>query len=258
MKIAISGKGGSGKTLLSALLAQTFAHNGYNVIAVDADPDANLATALGFSSQTRITPLSEMTDLISERVTGERNDLGGYFKLNPHVSDIPDKFSISRNNIRLLVMGQVKKGGAGCYCPENSLLSALMAHLVLGRDEVVIMDMAAGIEHLNRGTARRVDLLLIVTDPSRAGVETARRINSLARDIGLSNIVVVGNKIRSQAEEDFITSSLAGYTFAGFIPYDQQIVNAEINKADLGQASQNVNKAVKSIYDGITGFTGSK
>ena len=257
MKIAISGKGGAGKTLLSALLSRSFARDGFEVIAIDADPDANLAIALGFPPDVQVTPISEMKDLIRERTSASRGSSVNYFKLNPHVSDIPDSYSVAHDNIRLLVMGQVKKGGAGCYCPENSLLGALMAHLVLARNEVIIMDMAAGIEHLNRGTAQHVNQLIIIAEPSRASIETAKRIKLLAGDIGLERLAVVGNKIRSSAERDFIISSLPGFPFLGFIPYDQAIVNAEINNSGLDQASPGVDMAVKDIYRKLGALPGT-
>jgi len=253
MKIAISGKGGAGKTLLAGLLSRSFAEDGYRVIAIDADPDANLAVSLGFPPGFQPAPLSGMKELIEERTLTETDKSGNYFKLNPHVSDIPDTYSAEHDGIRLLVMGQVKRGGSGCYCPENSLLAALVAHLILARDEVVIMDMAAGIEHLNRGTARKVDCLVIVAEPSRASIETARRIKILAGEIGLGRIMVVGNKIRSQSEKDFLISSLADFKFLGFIPYDQAIVNAEVTNSSLHQASPSVNLAVKDVYRKITG-----
>ncbi len=253
MKIAISGKGGAGKTLLSALLSRSFAKDGYDVIAIDADPDANLATALGFPAEMEIKPLSKMDKLIKERTYTGNDASSDYFKLNPYVTDIPDTFSVKHEGIRLIVMGQVKGGGAGCYCPENSLLSALVAHLMLARNEAVIMDMAAGVEHLNRGTARRVDQLIVVTEPSRAGIETTNRVYQLARDIEIKNIAVVGNKIRSSSEKDFIISSLKDVTFLGFIPYDQAIIHAEINNLKLYEASPSINLAVKDIYRKLVG-----
>ena len=165
IKIAISGKGGVGKTLLASLLARTFANSGYSVIAIDADPDANLSTTLGFKNTDNLIPVSQMKELIAERTETQSGKSGIYFKINPRVDDIPDKYSLKQDNIRLLIMGAVKKGGTGCYCPENALLGALMAHLLIARDEVVILDMAAGIEHLGRGTARAVDKLIVVVEP---------------------------------------------------------------------------------------------
>jgi len=248
MKIAISGKGGVGKTLLASLLAKEFAESGYSVIAIDADPDANLASMLGFPDADRVIPISEMKGLIEERTETKPGKAGLYFKLNPKVDDIPEKYSIRHDGISLLVMGSVKNGGTGCYCPENAMLAALLAHLLIARDEVVILDMAAGIEHLGRGTAKAVDKLIVVVEPGRGSIETAYRIEKLASDIGLKNIVLVGNKIHSQSERVFMTTKLKGFDFLGFIPYDQTMVQAEINNLPLLDASQDITYAVKDIY----------
>jgi len=248
MKIAISGKGGVGKTLFASLLAATFAENGYSVIAIDADPDANLAGMLGFPDADKVEPISGMKELIAERTETKPGQTGSYFKINPRVDDIPEKFSIKHGNIRLLLMGQVKKGGSGCYCPENALLAALLSHLLIARDEVVILDMAAGIEHLGRGTARAVDILIIVVEPGRGSIETAQRIEKLAKDIGLDNLAVIGNKVHSPAEKDFITSSLEGFNFLGFIPYDAAMQQAEISNLALLEASRSITSAVRDIY----------
>ena len=248
MKLAISGKGGVGKTLLSAMLAKTLADRGYSVTAIDADPDANLALTLGFPDADRIIPVSEMKDLVAERTgTGQ----GLYFKINPRVDDIPEKYSVKHDNIRLLKMGMPKAAGAGCYCPENSVLAALMAHLLLSPDEMVIMDMAAGIEHLNRGTAGAVDMLIIVVEPGVASIETARRINKLARDIGIKRVAAVGNKVRSQEQDTFIHSELSGYEFLGAIPFDEALTSAEIGHKSRLDASPAIIDAVKSILEKI-------
>ncbi len=249
MKIAISGKGGVGKTLLASLLARTFAGHGYSVIAIDADPDANLATTLGFPDADKVIPISEMKELIAERTETKQGKSGLYFKINPRVDDIPEKYSLKHDGIRLLVMGPVKKGGTGCYCPENAFLAALLSHLLIARDEVVILDMAAGIEHLGRGTAKAVDRLIVVVEPGRVSIETAYRIDRLAKDIGIENIAVVGNKIHSQSEIEFINSRLKGFDILGFIPYDPAIVQAEINNLPLLEASQSIASAVRGIYN---------
>jgi CO dehydrogenase maturation factor len=252
MKIAISGKGGVGKTLLASLLARAFAENGYSVIAIDADPDANLASALGFPDAAKIVPISEMKGLIKERTGIGQGKTGSYFKANPRVEDIPDKYSLQHDGIRLLVMGTVKKGGSGCYCPENSLLSTLMAHLLIARDEIVIMDMAAGIEHLGRGTAGSVDKLIVVVEPGRSSIETAKRTEKLAGDIGIKSVVFVGNKIHNSEERDFITKSLPGTEIIGFIPYDPTVTLADISGITPSNASEPIDKAVGIIYHKLT------
>ena len=248
MKIAISGKGGVGKTILASLLSRIFAEAGYSVLAIDADPNSNLAATLGFPHPEEITPISEMRALIEERTGAPPGKAASFFKLNPKVDDLPEKYSLKYNGIRLMVMGRIKKGGTGCYCPENALLQALTTHLLLERDEVVILDMEAGVEHLGRATAKAVDKLIIVVEPGRTSVETAYRIDKLAREIGLHNIVIVANKVRSQSEREFLTSSLQGFKFLGFIPYDQAIVEADVNNRPVLDASQKVINEVRKIY----------
>jgi len=251
MKIAISGKGGVGKTLLASLLSKTFAESGYSVIAIDADPDSNLAASLGFPHSEKIAPISEMSDLIAER-TGTRPGQGApYYRLNPKVGDLLEKYAFEYNGIRLMVMGRIKKGGSGCYCPENALLQALVVNLLLSRNEVVILDMEAGIEHLGRATARAVDKLIVVVEPGRRSVETAYKIDKLAKDIGLSSIAIVGNKIRSQAEKEFLTSSLSGFDFLGFIPYDQAIIEADLANLSLLDSSQQIINEVRNVYQAL-------
>ncbi len=248
MKLAISGKGGVGKTLLAAMLAEAYATRGNPVIAIDADPDTNLASALGFPHPDEITPISEMKELIEERTGVKPGQPGSLFKLNPRVDDIPDKYAQKLDGIRLMVMGKVKRGGSGCYCSENTLLQALMAHLLVARNEVVILDMAAGIEHLGRATARAVDKLIVVVEPGRKSIETAQRIKKLAQDIGITNIAAAGNKIRSAADREFLTSGLPGFEFLGFVPYDTSIIDAEIANSLTLDASQPVIEEVRSIY----------
>ena len=248
MKLAISGKGGVGKTLLAALLSKEYARNGYSVLAIDADPDTNLASALGFSHPDEITPISEMKELIEERTGVKAGQAGSLFKLNPRVDDIPDKFAKKIDGIRLMVMGRVKKGGSGCYCAENTLLQALIVHLLVARNEVVILDMAAGIEHLGRATAKAVDKLIVVVEPGKKSLETAFRIKKLAQDIGLSQIAAVGNKVRGPADQKFIVTNLTEFEFLGFIPYDTAIIDAEISNVQSLEVSQPVTDEVKNIY----------
>jgi len=251
MKFAISGKGGVGKTLLASLLSKMFAESGYSVIAIDADPDANLAATLGFSNPEQITPISEMSDLIEERTGVRPGQSAPYFKLNPKVDDISEKYAVKQNGIRLMRMGRIKKGGTGCYCPENALLKALLSHLLVARNEVVILDMEAGIEHLGRGTATAVDKLIVVVEPGRRSIETALNIEKLASEIGLQNVAVVGNKVRNQSDREFLTASLPGFEFLGFIPYDQAVVDADLAGLSPIDSSQQVIAAVKDIYQAL-------
>lgn len=248
MKIAVSGKGGVGKTILASFLTKIFAESGYSVLAIDADPDTNLAATLGFPNSDKITPISEMDALIEERTGAPPGQATTYFRLNPKVDDLPEKYSLKRDGIRLMVMGRAKKGGSGCYCPENALLQALLVHLLVSRNEVVILDMEAGIEHLGRATAKAVDKLIVVIEPSRRSIETAYRINKLAQDINLQNIAVVANKVRTQAEREFLVSSLPDFEFIGFIPYDQAIVEADLANLPLLDSSPQITNEVRNIY----------
>ncbi len=228
MKIAVSGKGGVGKTTLAAFLVKDFSDRGHVVLAIDADPDANLAGALGFEHPETITPLSEMKDLIGERTESRPGSYGTFFKLNPQVSDLPEKLSLRKGNIHLMVMGGVKRGGGGCICPESVLLKTLVSHLILARNEVVVLDMEAGIEHLGRGTASAVDKLIVVVEPGKRSIETAQHIRTLARDLGLKNIALVGNKIRGTQDQSFLENQLSDFPFLGFLPYDEQVIEADL------------------------------
>ena len=258
MKIAISGKGGVGKTLLAALLSKMFAESGSSVIAIDADPDANLAATLGFPHPEEITPISELSALIEERTGVKPGQAGTFFKLNPKVDDLPENYSVKLDGIRLMAMGRIKRGGTGCYCPEGALLQALLTHLLVQRDEVVILDMEAGIEHLARGTAKAVDKLIVVVEPGRRSIETALNISKLAQDLGLPNIAVVGNKLQNESEKEFIVSNLPGFEFLGFIPYDQAIVEADLANLPLLDASPQIANEVKNIHGKLLPLTQKK
>lgn len=228
LKIAVGGKGGVGKTTVTALLARCFAADKANkVIAIDADPVANLAAGLGISEDKPITPIAELSDLIAERTGAKPGTMGGFFTLNPKVDDIPDRFSQEKDGVKLLVMGTVQSGGSGCICPESTILKALMTHLVLYRDEVVLMDMEAGIEHLGRATSGSVDALVVVVNPGARSRNAAHKIKKLGADIGIKNIVVLGNRVRGPEDVELIRSSLPGFEILGFIPEDDEIVNAD-------------------------------
>jgi len=228
MKLAISGKGGVGKTTFAALLIRTLSRDGRRVLAIDADPDANLAAALGIADADKITPIADMKDLVFERTGAQPGSIGGYFSLNPKVDDLPEALSAKLENIKLMRLGGVSKGGAGCICPESSLLKALVRHVVLQRDEVVVMDMEAGIEHLGRATAKAVDKLIVVVEPGRRSIDTAGHIRQLASEIKLDNIAVVGNKIRGPKDEAFLKEHLNGFEFLGFLPFDDALIEADL------------------------------
>ena len=249
MKIAVSGKGGVGKTTFSSLLIRSLNDQGKHVLAIDADPDANLAAAVGIENAEQITPIAEMKELIFERTGAQPGTIGGFFSLNPKVADLPEALSARLGNIKLMRLGGVKKGGGGCICPESTLLKALVMHVVLARDEVVVMDMEAGIEHLGRGTAQSVDKLIVVVEPGRRSIETAGHIKQLASEIGLSNIAVVGSKIRGSKDEDFLRKHLGEFEFIGFIPYDDALIEADLEGLSPYDVESSAKDEVQAMID---------
>ena len=249
MKIAVSGKGGVGKTTFSALLIRTLNAEGRNVLAIDADPDANLAAAVGIADAQAIVPIAEMKELIFERTGAQPGTIGGFFRLNPKVDDLPDALSARLENIKLMRLGGVKKGGSGCICPESTLLKALVTHIVLARNEVVVMDMEAGIEHLGRGTAQSVDRLIVVVEPGRRSIDTAGHIRHLAAEIGLHHISIVGNKVRSDQDIAFLKKHLADFEFIGAIPYDEALIEADLNGASPFDVDSRAREVVRAMID---------
>ncbi len=229
MKLAITGKGGVGKTTLAALLAQVYADMGRQVLAVDADPSPCLAGALGFPEELReqLHPIAEMDELIEERTGAKPGTIGGFFTLNPRVDDIPERFSVTFRGVRLLEMGSVDIGGSGCICPESAMLKTLFTHLLFRKDDILILDMYAGVEHLGRATADFVDAMVVVVEPTRRSLGTAAQIKSLAADIGLTRLWLAGNKVRNQEDADFIYSETPGLPVLGTLPVDLAVQEAD-------------------------------
>jgi CO dehydrogenase maturation factor len=229
MKIAITGKGGVGKTTLAAVLSRLYADEGRPVLAVDVDPDSNLGLALGFTPAELlgITPVSRMSGLIAERTGSSKENYGKFFKINPRVSDIPDRFSHEKNGVRLLVMGTVETGGGGCVCPEHVVLRRVISNLVLAREDVVIMDMEAGLEHLGRGTADMVDRFVVVVEPGARSIQTYENVNRLAADLGVRRVSVAANKVRGRGDEEFIANHVPAKDLLGIIRFDDAVINAD-------------------------------
>jgi CO dehydrogenase maturation factor len=229
MKLAITGKGGVGKTTLSALLAQSYADMGRQVLAVDADPSPCLAGALGFPEAQRklLRPISEMDDLIYERTGAKPGTMGGFFTINPRVDDIPERFSVLHRNVRLLEMGSVDIGGSGCICPESAMLKTLFTHLLFRKDDVLILDMYAGVEHLGRATVDFVDAMIVVVEPTRRSLGTAAQIKKLANDIGLQRLLLVGNKVRDNDEISFLHAQTPDIPVLGVMPADLAVQEAD-------------------------------
>jgi CO dehydrogenase maturation factor len=244
MKIAITGKGGVGKTTIASLLAHLYAEEGKSVIAVDADPDANLASALGIprDEAEKIVPISQMADLIEERTGAKPGSMGGTFKLNPRVDDIPEGIGYRMNRILLLTMGKVKAAASGCYCPENVLLRSLLRHLIVKRSEVVIVDMEAGIEHFTRGTAESVDAFIVVVEPGQRSIQTARTVFEMAKNLGVQKVFVVANKVRRPEDLRFIEEHIAGHII-GSIAFSNAIMEADMKgSAPCNYSRETVNE----------------
>lgn len=246
MKLAVSGKGGVGKTTVAALLASEMAGRGYRVTAIDADPNPTLAAALGFPPAP-ITPLLEMSEEIERRVGGA----DGIVRLNPRVDDLVDRVAVTWGGMQLIVAGAITRGGAGCACPQSVLLRRLLDHLVLERDEALIIDLEAGLEHLGRRSAQAADALLVVVDPSRAGLETAARIRRLAGEIGLTRVLAVGNRIRGPADEAYLAGHMNGMELEGAIPFSDALWEAERTGGPAAGCDPAVARAVARLTDAL-------
>lgn len=229
LKLAISGKGGVGKSTLAAMFAHLAAAERFQVLAIDADPDANLAAALGIPPKERheLVPLSARRALIEERTGAKVNQYGEVFKLNPQVSDIAETLSQVFRRIHLLVLGAVERGGSGCACPESVMLRALLTDVILYKDDCVVVDFEAGLEHLGRATAQGVHLMLVVVEPGRRSVETAESVRRMAEEIGIKRVAVIGNKVSGAEDVAFLEAALSGEDYLGSVPFSETIRRAD-------------------------------
>ena len=251
MKIAVTGKGGVGKTTLTSLLAYTYTDMDFQVLAIDADPSPCLGAALGFppDSLSQLIPISQMDELIYERTGAQPGTTGGFFKLNPRVDDLPDRFSVTHEGIRLLELGSVELGGAGCICPESAMLRSLVTHILLRRDEVVLLDMYAGVEHLGRATADAVEAMLVVVEPTARSIGTADQIKGLAKDLNLKSIFLVGCKVGDEDDLRFIEDNSPGLKVIGSIPDDPAVRKADREGSAAYHLSANLAASAKEIVD---------
>ncbi len=251
MKVAISGKGGVGKTTLAGVMARILADRGKKVLAIDADPDANLASALGFPKEMveKVTPLVAMTPLVEERTGAKKGTYGAMFKLNPKVDDLPDQLGVSHRGVKLLVLGSISQGGGGCFCPENVLLKGLMRHLFVGRDEVVIVDMEAGLEHLGRGSTEFVDALIVVVEPGLRSIGTTKQIRKLAADLGVKRVLIVGNKITTEEDRKIIEEHLPDFEILGHLSFNPKILQADRDGVSPYDIDDRIKEEVAKIIE---------
>ncbi len=247
MKLAVTGKGGVGKTSIAAMIGSVVLAGGHKVLFIDADPDMNLATVLQVPNADAFTPIAELKELFAERTGVQAGQPAPLFKMNPRVEDIPDTHCLEHRGFKLMVMGTISRGGGGCACPENAFLKSLLSYLIIAGDEWVILDMEAGIEHLGRGTAAGMDCMVVVVEPNKTSVETALRIKALADDLHVQNLVAVGNKIMENDERAFVMEELREIPLIGFVDYSR-----EMRDLSLGRVSPlDVKGAVRRSFDDI-------
>ncbi|MEA1867822.1 MAG: AAA family ATPase [Thermodesulfobacteriota bacterium] len=244
MKIAVSGKGGVGKTTISAFLVQALADRGRQVLAIDSDPSPHLARALDFPQAEDIRPIAEMQKLIQER--SERD--GPFYRLNPRINDLPERFMRQKGNIKLMVLGAIQQGGAGCACAENAVLRTLLNTLLLSKDEDIVVDMEAGVEHLGRGTIASVDHLLVVIQPYRGSLETASKILALGKDLKMNHLEIVVNQVHGQEDLNYIEENLDIKPIGVFFASDE-VREAERAGAPIYEAGSTFGKSAEDLLD---------
>jgi CO dehydrogenase maturation factor len=262
MKIAIGGKGGVGKTTVCSVWAQLFGEEGHDVLAIDADPSLSLGAAFGLPAQHTPKPLIEMKDLIAERTSTRKDAVGAYFRLNPTVSDLPEEHWLKVGNVKLLVLGAVTRAGGGCACPEGAFLKALLTHTILQRDELVLVDLAAGVEFLGRASVQGIDAFVVVVEPGSRSIETAGNIAAMARDLGIGTVGAIANKVTDPAQLDAIRSKLGDTPLLGTVTYSKSIQEADLKRASVMQADitavQELNEARQRLMELVQEVAGSR
>jgi len=245
VKIAIGGKGGVGKTTVCAIWAQLFAESGFNVLSIDADPNTTLGSAFGLAPQQCPEPLIKMKQLIAERTGTGKDAVGAYFRLNPKVSDLPEKYWLETNGLKLLVLGAITQAGAGCACPEGAFLKALLRHTILQRQELVLVDLAAGVEFMGRASVQGIDAFVAVVEPGGRSIETANNIAKMAKELGIGCVGTIANKIAEPAQTEVIKSQLKDTVLLGTLGYSRSLQEADLRRAPVFGADAEVTEHLK-------------
>ena len=252
LKIAIGGKGGVGKTTVCAVWAQLFARDKFDVLAIDADPNTTLAFAFGIPPEQNPEPLIRMKQLIAERTGTDRESIGAYFKLNPKVSDLPQKHWTEINGVKLLVLGAITQAGGGCACPEGTFLKALLTHTILQRQEIVLVDLAAGVEFMGRASVQGVDAFVVVVEPGSRSIETANNVAKMARELGIKNVAAIANKITEKTQTDIIKSQLKDVALLGSIEYSRSVQEADLEFKPVFDNCPELVATLKDAKDKLT------
>jgi CO dehydrogenase maturation factor len=253
MKIAISGKGGTGKTTLAGVMARVLGDRGFKVLAIDADADANLASAIGIEPGLlqALKPLAGMKEFIEERTAAKKGAYGAFFKINPKVDDIPEKFSLQKDGVRLVLLGNIDQGGGGCFCPENALLRSFLSYVLIERGEYVIVDMEAGLEHLGRGTTSFIDALIVVVEPGKRSFQTAWQIEKLAGDLGIARVFAVGNKVAGEEDRAFVEENLGSLPLLGHLSFNEEVMGADKKGVSPYDVDVRIRAEVAGIIDAL-------
>ena len=272
-KIAIGGKGGVGKTTVCAVWAEIFAEDGLEVLAIDADPTTSLASAFGIPREQSPEPLIAMKDLIAERTGTGKEAIRAYFKLNPKVSDLPEKYSLDvgrplggrplmgrspRGKLKLLVLGAITQGGGGCACPEGAFLKALLTHTILQRQEVVLVDLAAGVEFMGRASVQGIDALVLVVEPGGRSIETANNMARMAGELGIGCVAAIANKITDSAQRELIESQLNDIVLVGSLAYSPALQQADLKRERVFEADTEVVEQLRRAKNSLTGLFSSR
>ncbi len=257
-KIAIGGKGGVGKTTVCAILAQLFAESGLDVLAIDADPNSNLTSAFGISSEQSPEPLIKMKELIAERTGTSKDSVGAYFRINPKVSDLPERYWLESNGLKLLVLGAITQGGAGCACPEGAFLKALLTHTILQRQELVIVDLAAGVEFMGRASVQGIDALVLVVEPGGRSIETSNNMAKMAKELGIGSVAAVANKITEPSQTYDIKSQLKNIVLLGSLPYSQAVQKSDMNRSAVFISDPDIIQHLRKVKDALTDLISTK